>query len=317
VTTLQEFPDLDEAGFEHEALFYRGDDGFLAGLLPFVREGLERDESVVVAEPRPRLEQLRDALGDDAASVDFLDMAEIGQNPARIIGVWARTLQEHTDAGRRLRGVGEPAFVGRREAELVECRLHELLLNHAFDGGPAWRLLCPYDEDHLPRSVTRGARHTHPVTTTVAGRRPSIEYAGGGVLDALAAPLTPPTDAVLRGTYGPADIPATRRTVAQYARKVGLSEEQVEVLELAASELATNSVRHGGGAGTVAMWVEQGAAVVEFSDSGRVTDPLAGRLMPSLEQTGGRGVYLVNQLCDLVQLRSSDHGTVVRVLTWL
>jgi anti-sigma regulatory factor (Ser/Thr protein kinase) len=63
--------------------------------------------------------------------------------------------------------------------------------------------------------------------------------------------------------------------------------------------------------------VEQGAAVVEFSDSGRVTDPLAGRLMPSLEQTGGRGVYLVNQLCDLVQLRSSDHGTVVRVLTWL
>jgi len=28
-------------------------------------------------------------------------------------------------------------------------------------------------------------------------------------------------------------------------------------------------------------------------------------------------VYLVNQLCDLVQLRSSDRGTVVRVVTWL
>jgi anti-sigma regulatory factor (Ser/Thr protein kinase) len=199
----------------------------------------------------------------------------------------------------------------------VECRLHELLLNHAFDGGPAWRLLCPYDEEHLPRAVTRGARHTHPVTTTVAGRLPSDDYAAGGALDALAAALTPPSDAVLRGTYGAGDIPATRRTVAQYARKVGLSEEQVEVLELAASELATNSVRHGGGTGTVAMWVEHGAAVVEFSDSGRVTDPLTGRLMPSLEQEGGRGVYLVNQLCDLVQLRSSDHGTVVRVLTWL
>jgi anti-sigma regulatory factor (Ser/Thr protein kinase) len=316
MTAPQEHPDLG-AGFEHEALFYRGDDGFLAGVLPFVREGLERDEAVVVAEPRHRLEQLRAALGDDASSVQFLDMSEIGQNPARIIGVWARTLQEHTDAGRQLRGVGEPAFVGRRETELVECRLHELLLNHAFDGGPAWRLLCPYDEEHLPRAVTRGARHTHPVTTTVAGRLPSDDYAAGGALDALAAALTPPSDAVLRGTYGAGDIPATRRTVAQYARKVGLSEEQVEVLELAASELATNSVRHGGGTGTVAMWVEHGAAVVEFSDSGRVTDPLTGRLMPSLEQEGGRGVYLVNQLCDLVQLRSSDHGTVVRVLTWL
>jgi anti-sigma regulatory factor (Ser/Thr protein kinase) len=65
------------------------------------------------------------------------------------------------------------------------------------------------------------------------------------------------------------------------------------------------------------MWREPSAAVVEFSDSGRVTDPLTGRLMPPLGQEGGRGVYLVNQLCDLVQLRSSDRGTVVRVVTWL
>jgi anti-sigma regulatory factor (Ser/Thr protein kinase) len=304
-------------GFEHEALFYRGDDGFLAGLLPFVHEGLERDEAVVVAEPHTRLEQLRDALGDDASSVRFLDMAEIGQNPARIIGVWAHTLREHIDAGRQLRGVGEPAFVGRREAELVECALHELLLNHAFDDGPGWRLLCPYDEQNLPRAVTRQAVHTHPVTTTVAGRRPSLEYAADGALEAFAAQLAPPADAVLRGEYGPHDIPATRRTVAQYARRVGLREEQVEILELAASELATNSIRHGGGTGTVAMWVEPGVAVVEFSDAGRVTDPLIGRLMPSLEQEGGRGVYLVNQLCDLVQLRSSERGTTVRILTWL
>ena len=309
-------PVQQHAGFEHEALFYRGDDGFLAGLLPFVREGLERDEAVVVAEPRPRLEQLRDALGSDASSVRFLDMADIGQNPARIIGVWADTLQQHTAAGRRLRGVGEPAFVGRRDAELVECRLHELLLNHAFDDGPAWRLLCPYDEKQLPRAVTRGALHTHPVTAAVTGRRPSAAYAVGGVPDAFATPLPPPTNAVLRGSYGAADIPATRRTVAQYARSAGLSEEQVEVLELAASELATNSVRHGGGTGTVAMWLEPGAVVVEFSDSGRVSDPLTGRLTPSLEQEGGRGVHLVNQLCDLVQLRSSDRGTVVRVVTW-
>jgi len=309
--------DRPAPGFEHEALFYRGDDGFLAGLLPFVREGLECDEAVVVAEPRDRLEQLRDALGDDASSVEFLDMAEIGQNPARIIGVWARTLQEYTDAGRRLRGVGEPAFVGRRDAELEECRLHELLLNHAFDGGRPWRLLCPYDAERLPRAVTRGALHTHPLAGPPAGRRPSGEYVAGGALDALAVPLTPPADAVLRGTYGADDIPATRRTVAHYARTVGLSEEQVGVLELAASELATNSIRHGGGTGTVAMWLEPGAAVVEFSDAGRVTDPLTGRLMPPLEQEGGRGVYLVNQLCDLVQLRSSEHGTVIRVVTWL
>ncbi|WP_164704423.1 sensor histidine kinase [Blastococcus litoris] len=306
----------DGHAFEHEALFYRDDEDFLAGLLPFVREGLENDEAVVVAEPRGRLEQLRDALGDDAAAVGFLDMAEIGGNPARIIGVWDRVLQEQTAAGRRLRGVGEPAFVGRRESEFLECRLHELLLNRAFDGGVPWRLLCPYDETHLPRAVVRGALHSHPLAGTSAGRRPSPDYAPDDVRELFDAALPVPTDAVLRGSYGAADVPATRRTVAQFARRLGLPAEKAEILQLAASELATNSVRHGSGTGTVAMWATPSAAVVEFSDQGHLEDPLTGRRLPPVDQEGGRGLFLVNQLCDLVQLRSTEHGTVVRVTTW-
>jgi len=302
--------------FDHEAMFYRGDADFLAGLLPFIREGLERDEAMVVAEPRPRLELLRDALGDDADAVDFHDMAEIGANPARIIAVWAALLDRHTAAGRRLRGVGEPAFVGRRTAELNECRLHELLLNHAFDDGPGWRLLCPYDQEHLPRAVTQAALRTHPVRSTSDTRLSSNGYASGGHVAAFAEQLPAFGDAVLRGVYGPGDVPATRRTVAQWARSCGLPEDRIEVLELAASELATNSIRHGGGAGTLAMWLDESAAVVEFSDAGILTDPLMGRRTPSLDQEGGRGLYLVNQLCDLVQLRSSEHGTTVRVTTW-
>lgn len=302
--------------FEHEAMFYRGDADFLAGLVPFVLDGLERDEAVVIAEPRPRLDMLRDALGDDASAVELLDMAEIGANPARIIAVWAAVLEKHTGAGRRLRGVGEPAFPGRRTAELVECRLHELLLNAAFDDGPGWRLLCPYDQEHLPRAVTQAALHTHPVRSTSSTRLTSAGYRAGTHAAAFAEDLPAPGDAVLRGVYGPRDIQATRRTVGQWARSCGLTGERVEALELAASELATNSVRHGGGTGTVAMWLDGAAAIVQFTDSGTITDPLTGRFSPSLEQEGGRGVYLVNQLCDLVQIRSSARGTTVRVTTW-
>jgi anti-sigma regulatory factor (Ser/Thr protein kinase) len=308
---------LPAGGFEHEVLFYRDDEGFLAGLLPFLRDGLAGGEAVVVAEPPARTELLRDALGDDADAVRFLDMAEIGANPARIIGVWAAALDEQTAAGRRLRGVGEPAFHGRRDLEFVECQLHEQLLNHAFDDGPAWRLLCPYDEARLPRAVCRAALQAHPIRSTVSDRLPSDMYIPGGHVDAFAAPLPKPTDAVLRGTFGPRDMPATRRTVAQFARRVGLSDERVEVLELAASELATNSIRHGGGTGTLAMWLQPGAMVVEFSDAGHLPDPLVGRLSPPLDATGGRGLYLVHQLCDLVQVRSSPRGTTVRVVTWL
>jgi anti-sigma regulatory factor (Ser/Thr protein kinase) len=303
--------------FEHEVLFYRGDDDFLAGLVPFVRQGLARDEAVVVAEPRPRLEQLREALGADAAAVQWFDMNEIGGNPGRIIAVWAAVLEAATTAGRVLRGVGEPAFAGRQDAELLECQLHELLLNRAFDGGPAWRLLCPYDEDQLPAAVTSAALLAHPVRSTSRTRASSPDFAARGDLEAFAAPLPAPSGAALRGVFGAGDVPATRRTVAQYAGSCGLPPDRVEVLELAASELATNSVRHGGGTGTVAMWLEPGAVVVEFSDGGRIHDPLVGRRTPSLDQEGGRGLYLVHQLCDLVQIRSSGDGTTIRVITWL
>jgi anti-sigma regulatory factor (Ser/Thr protein kinase) len=303
--------------FAHEALFYRGTAEFLAGLLPFLREGLDRDEAVVVAEPQHRLELLRDTLGPDADEVEWLDMAEVGANPARIIGVWAAALERHASAGRTIRGVGEPAYAGRRQTELVECRLHEFLLNAAFDDGPGWRLLCPYDVDALPRAVTHDALLTHPLHSTGAQRLASEGYTAGGHRQAFAASLPAPSGSAFRGTYGPRDIPATRRTVAHYARSCGLPEERVEVLELAASELASNSIRHGGGSGSVAMWLEPGAVVVEFSDTGRLIDPLSGRLAPGLHAEGGRGLYLVNQLCDLVAVRSTDAGTTVRVTTWI
>lgn len=311
---------VDEArpGFEHEALFYRGDEDFLAGLVPFVREGLDRGESVLVALPRVRVQLLRNALADDADRVRFLEMEQIGANPGRIIAAWADALEEATAAGSTLRGVGEPAWYGRRKLELVECQLHELLLNRAFDDGPAWRLICPYDEDRLPRSVCDLALEAHPIRSSSVDRGASDRYVPGGDLAAFAAPLAAPREGVLRGVFrGAGDIPAARRTVAQYARTCGLPEERVEVLELAASELATNSVRYGGGSGTVAMWVQDGAVVVEFSDAGRVADPLTGRRSPSFDQEGGRGLFLVHQLCDLVQVRSSPSGTTVRILTWL
>jgi anti-sigma regulatory factor (Ser/Thr protein kinase) len=308
-------------GFAHEALLYRGDTGFLAGVLPFVRGGLEQDEAVVVVEPQARIDLIRDALAGDASAVQFLDMTEVGVNPARIIPLWSAAVDEHVRSGRGLRGVGEPAFAGRRAQEFAECQVHEALLDHAFDPGPAWRLLCPYDESRLPGPVRDGALRTHRTWTDARGTRVSEVFTEvSDDLDpaALAAchPLPPPTDVVLRGDFGPRDVPAVRRTVRQYARSCGLSPEQVESLELAASELASNSICHGGGRGTVAMWRDSDAAVVEFTDRGRVADPLTGRRAPLPGQDGGMGLYLVNQVCDLVQVRTGDTGTVVRVSIW-
>ena len=304
------------AGFEHEALFYRDDATFLAGVLPFVRDGLARGEEVVVAEPPARQDLLRDAVGADAVRVRWLDVTALGGNPARIIGAWRTLLDGATAAGRGLRGVGEPAWPGRRDAEYAECRLHELLLTTAFDDGPAWRLLCPYDQTHLPRAVRTGALQSHPLVSTSGHRRPSTAFSRESAAATFATPLHQPGEGVLRGVYGAGDLRATRRTVVSFARSCGLPDDRTQVLELAASELVANSVHHGGGSGTVAMWRTDDAAVVEFSDGGHITDPLAGRRVPPPEQARGRGLHLVNELCDLVQLRSDPRGTTVRITTW-
>jgi anti-sigma regulatory factor (Ser/Thr protein kinase) len=97
----------------------------------------------------------------------------------------------------------------------------------------------------------------------------------------------------------------------------GLSEERSADLELAVHELAANSIRHGGGLGQFALWREGQVLVCEVHDGGRCADPLVGRRTPSLHQSAGRGLWMVNQLCDLVQLRSGDLGTTVRLHIWL
>jgi hypothetical protein len=42
-------------------------------------------------------------------------------------------------------------------------------------------------------------------------------------------------------------------------------------------------------------------------------DPLTDRRRPAPNQDGGRGLWLANQLCDLVQIRSFPSGTTVRM----
>jgi anti-sigma regulatory factor (Ser/Thr protein kinase) len=306
--------------FRHEAFLYREDADFVDGVLGFVRDGLERDELPVVVEPSGRLEMLRDTLGDDGADVRWLDMSRLGGNPGRLVALWTAELATCRAAGRQLRGVGEPAYPGRRPEELVECQVHELLLNVAFQGGPGWRLMCPYDERTLPAGTVAAAHRSHPEWSSLAGRGPTgsavDEALDGDLAVALTAPMRQPASAVLREPVGPGDVPMARHIVRAWARSCGLPDEQVEVLELAASELVTNAITHGGGFGTVSMWDDTAAVILEISDAGVVSDALVGRRIPESDALSGAGLYMLHQLCDLLQLRSSATGTTVRVTTW-
>jgi anti-sigma regulatory factor (Ser/Thr protein kinase) len=84
-------------------------------------------------------------------------------------------------------------------------------------------------------------------------------------------------------------------------------------LVLAVSEVAANSVLHGGGVGVARVWHDPAGIVCEVSDIGCIDEPLAGRRRPTPVQADGRGLWIVNQVCDLVQVRAFPGGSTVRL----
>jgi anti-sigma regulatory factor (Ser/Thr protein kinase) len=111
----------------------------------------------------------------------------------------------------------------------------------------------------------------------------------------------------------PANLPSLRAVVARRADRAGFAPERREDLVLAVNELATNSIRHGGGTGTLTIWETPAALVCEVTDAGRMTDPLAGSALPEPGQIGRYGLWLVNSVCDRVEQRTLPRGNLVQV----
>jgi anti-sigma regulatory factor (Ser/Thr protein kinase) len=306
----------EPGAFVHPALFYRDDDEYLAGTVPFVREGLAGGEPVAVAVPGERLALIRDALGADAERVRLLDMREAGRNPGRIIPGVLRAFADAQPADRRVRIIGEPIWAGRSGTEYPACAQHEALINDAFEGR-AVTILCPYDAVRLDAGVLADAHATHPVVIPAgsAGELPSTAYDPAGVVARYNAPLPPGPDApVLSFPFAADSLPDARHAATGAAGRLGLGGVRLDDLALVTAELTTNSVVHGGGAGVLRLWAEDGYVVCEVRDRGRLTDPLAGRRPASRDQRGGRGLLLVNLVCDLVRTHTGQDGTTVR--TW-
>jgi anti-sigma regulatory factor (Ser/Thr protein kinase) len=303
-------------GFRHEALLYAGDDGFIEGTLPWLRDAVAAEEPTLVVVSAAKIARLREELGAAAEGVTFADMAELGINPARIIPAWRAFVDAHSGRGRRPRGIGEPIWAQRSADELVECQRHEALLNLAFAGTEDFWLLCPYDVEALDADVIDKAHHSHPVVVAHGGSHASPSYDD---LPAVAAPFAeplpePPSDAD-ELAFASGTLAGLRGLVKLRAAGAGLPATRASDLVLAVNEVATNSIRHGGGGGVLRIWQAAGALICEITDAGRIADPLAGRRRPATGQSGGHGLWLCNQICDLVQLRTFATGSVVRLHT--
>ena len=315
VTALTDRPARAHRTYRHECWLYRGDAEFLDMVVPFIRDGLARDQPVMVAVPQPRLHALRDALGGDAENVAWADMADLGANPARIIPAW----QDFTGGDRRpVRGIGQPVWAGRGPAELVEAQFHEALLNLAVPPDtPLW-LLCPYDTGTLPDGVIDEALRSHPVLAEAGAYRGSTHYGGAHHAAAL---FTEPLPEPAAPTTVIAHDPDRHRHVdhlIQGATAAGLAADRAATLAAATDELAA-AAHHDTGRVEIRLWHEDAAVLCEVTDPTVIHDPMTGR---SAAPTAGsrtdrrdRAIRLANDLCDLVQVRSGPDGTTVRIHT--
>lgn len=109
------------------------------------------------------------------------------------------------------------------------------------------------------------------------------------------------------------DLSPVRALVEAHARAARLPEAKVIDLVLAVSEVAANTLRHAGSPGTLDIWHDDREIICVLHDKGFISDPMAGHQRPGPEATQGHGLWLVRQLCDLVEIRSDETGTTIRL----
>lgn len=119
----------------------------------------------------------------------------------------------------------------------------------------------------------------------------------------------------------PADarvLPATRQVVEAYLVEVHAGEEERADVVLAVNEACANVIRHAfpaGGEGRIRLVTEitEVDVRVEVEDDGVGFDPEAPRPEPTEFDTSGRGLSIINELMQVVELVSPTETGGTRV----
>ena len=297
-------------GFAHEACVYDTDAAVRARVLPFVEEGLDRGEPVVVVAGDAVRHLLDAALGkriDDLEVYAPSDSFWFGGHET--LATYYESMQPLLEAGVPWRLVGEPTWLATPGGE-VWSRF-ESVANVAFADFPYYSL-CLHDRRRLDPALVRAQLRVHP--TVWDGHRP------------VRSPDYQPTEAYLRsvepawsappaehGTLSITDVATARADLRGWLDTRTVPSRASEVL-LAVYELVTNALR-AAGAAEVAQWTDGTHVVWQISDGGPGLDnAIAGYVPPPPGLESGRGLWLARGLADDSTLRGTAAGTAVRLL---
>jgi anti-sigma regulatory factor (Ser/Thr protein kinase) len=297
------------AGFVHEALMYRNEAELDAAMHAFLQDAAVAGEPVLVALPGPHLDHVRASLGDVMADARCEDAEQVGGNPSRLLALIEEWVASHDG---HARVVSEVVWPGRSHAEAMEALRQEAMVNHALAGTGA-TIMSAFDAQHLDADILAGVEMTHPTVVAGGQRRAGGAYAdplrmASGELWPLEAPTGPVSEHALDGS-----LMELRRAIAGDPALGSLTPDRLSDLVFAINEAASNAMKHGNERCTTRIWHDGNAVVSEVSSQARIKDVMAGRHRPAADALQGRGLWLINQLCDLVEMRIGTSGTTLRM----
>lgn len=295
----------------HLSLAYADDQQYLNGIVPFLEQAQAADEPAMMFAPADRVDLVCRALGS-TTGIAFLDAAIVARNPARIIPL-ARLFAEQQE-GSHVRLVADGMWPGRTSAEIREFIRHEALVNVLFADADAI-VLCPYNLSVLAGSVMADVTRTHAHVLSDGSYQNNPAYIDPASVLAVEGRLPPVPDSAYRFPFArPSDLSVIRGVVGDQALRFGLSGERAHDLVLAVDEAVANTLAYTQGGGVLLTWSDGASLICQVSDTGHIVQAdFAGRLRPAPQAPRGRGIWIMHQLCDLVELASASTGTTLRL----
>ncbi|MFI1853812.1 anti-sigma factor RsbA family regulatory protein [Streptomyces sp. NPDC020480] len=304
----------DRGSMVHRGFLYQDEEEVVSVGVPFLRAGLEADDAVAVVASKANITALRDALGQDASSVQFEDALSWYQHPVRTIAAYDAYVKAQKP--RRARLVAEPVWQGRTPLEVVEWARYESIVNAAFSDSGA-RVICCYDRETLPNEILDYARRTHPEMIDGEGPRRSPQYTDPGpfiaTCDRRPLPRAPRLAEMM--SIDTADMDALRAFATERADRHGLAGDALRDMVAAVVEVATTAARRGRAPAALRMWTDNGDLVSEISGPGHWYPDALWGFAPPADSEPAFGLWGVRMLCDVVQMQADTDGTVIRLRT--
>ena len=299
--------------FVHQAVVYDTPQALVEVIGPIVQAALDRGESPIIVLDTDNADALRDALVD-ASRLEVADPGAVYTRPWHTFASYVGTVLAKAAAGEPILVVGEPPFATCDADDAADWLRVESALNTALDG-IAGLMICPYRRETAGDAVMLEMARVHPQLREEGGSHASADYVEPmAYLDEARTAVLPELGVPdVEMLFDVSTLYDLRRAVSFDVELAGLDPERVPEFAVAVNEVAANSVKHGGGGGTLRLWTLDHDVVCEIEDSGTLGGSPLGMLPPDPDTPTGRGLWIARQFSDSLAIVARPGGTVARM----